>query len=71
MQLSGVRAIHKEDEISLQFSEYDVQPLMNELEQLRQAGKDEESLIGQQQMEENTKRREQIRRRMCAGRTYQ
>ena len=66
MQLSGVRAIHKEDEISLQFSEYDVQPLMNELEQLRQAGKDEESLIGQQ-MEENTKRREQIREESVRG----
>ena len=39
---------------------------MNELEQLRQAGKDEESLIGQQ-MEENTKRREQIREECVRG----
>lgn len=66
MQLSGVRAIHKEDELSLQFQEYDVQPLMEELEQLRQAGQEEEQLTGQQ-LEENAKHREQVKEERVRG----
>lgn len=66
MQLSGVRAIHKEDELSLQFQEYDVLPLMEELEQLRQAGQEEEQLTGQQ-LEENAKHREQVKEERVRG----